>query len=113
QQIARFKDDDEADDAFAAFEKGFANCKTFTQEDEDGKMTGTFEKTDFAKAGDDTYGTVFKASQTAEGQSVNLEGYFVALREGEHIMLLVALGFGDEISKSELESVAKKAVAKV
>ncbi len=114
EQIARFKDSDEADDAFAAFEKGFANCKTFSQEGEDGKMAGTFEKTDFAKAGDDTYAAIFKATQsTAEGQNVNLEGHFVAMHDGENVVLLVALGFGDQISKSDLEAVAKKAVAKL
>jgi hypothetical protein len=111
EQVSRYKSSNSADDAFSAFENGFAKCKTFTQTDTDGTMTGSFEKTDFAKAGDDTYATVFTAKQTTtDGQNVELKGHFVAMREGKHIILLVALGFGDEVTKPQLESIAKKAV---
>lgn len=115
EQIARYADEDEADDAFSAFEAGFPKCKTFTQSDDaDGSTTvGSFEKIDFAKAGDDTYGTEMTLKQTgSDGQSLELTGYFVALRQGEHIVILMTIGFGDELTKAQFEGIAKTAAAK-
>lgn len=114
EQIGRFGDEDEADDAFAAFAAGFPKCKSFTETDDDGSTTtGSFEKIDFAKVGDDTYGTTLKLKQTSEGQSFELDGYFVALREGRHIIILMTVGLGDELTKAQVEGIAKKAAAKV